>query len=111
MRPGDIVLLDWPFSDLSGAKRRPALVLNVYKNNDALLAFITSVQPGQRDTCWIDLKKDNLNRLKIDSFIRADKLLLAHESLISSIYGRISEMKFTEVINAIKLFLDSIKYS
>ncbi len=39
---GDIVVLPFPFSDLTQAKRRPALVIAELKGNDVTLCQITS---------------------------------------------------------------------
>jgi len=41
---GDIVVIPFPFSDLSGAKKRPALVLVNLKGDDIILCQITSQQ-------------------------------------------------------------------
>ena len=40
--PGDIVLLEFPFSDAVGVKRRPALVLLDTGDEDVLVARVTS---------------------------------------------------------------------
>ena len=42
---GDIILVPFPFTDLSSSKVRPALVLNV-SGEDILVAFISSVIPS-----------------------------------------------------------------
>ena len=39
---GDVVILPFPFSDLSQAKRRPALVVANLKGDDLILCQITS---------------------------------------------------------------------
>ena len=39
---GDIVIIPFPFSDLSGAKKRPSLVLANLKGDDIILCQITS---------------------------------------------------------------------
>ena len=39
---GDVVVIPFPFSDLSQAKRRPALVLAELEGNDRILCQITS---------------------------------------------------------------------
>jgi mRNA interferase MazF len=39
---GDIVVVPFPFSDLTQAKRRPALVIAELKGNDVILCQITS---------------------------------------------------------------------
>jgi mRNA-degrading endonuclease toxin of MazEF toxin-antitoxin module len=40
---GDVVVLNFPFSDLTGTKRRPALVLSDLTGNDIILCQITSI--------------------------------------------------------------------
>ena len=46
---GDVVVVPFPFSDLSQAKRRPALVISVLEGDDLILCQITSqvVFPSQ----------------------------------------------------------------
>ena len=39
---GDVVVIPFPFSDLSQSKRRPALVLTTLEGDDAILCQITS---------------------------------------------------------------------
>jgi mRNA interferase MazF len=41
---GDRVVVPFPFSDLSNAKRRPALVIAKLTRNDLILCLITSYQ-------------------------------------------------------------------
>jgi len=46
MKRGDIVLIRWPFSDLSSDKVRPALIISsdkyTYRSEDAVFLFISS---------------------------------------------------------------------
>ena len=39
---GDVIVLQFPFSDLSSVKKRPALVISVFEGDDLLLCQITS---------------------------------------------------------------------
>jgi len=41
---GDVVVVPFPFSDLSQAKRRPALVVAELEGDDLLLSQITSLR-------------------------------------------------------------------
>jgi mRNA interferase MazF len=49
MRKGDILLIPFPFTDLTGQKNRPALML-VTTDTDVTVAFITSQLNGRRHT-------------------------------------------------------------
>lgn len=50
MNKGDIVLIPFPFSDLSGAKNRPAVIL-IETDEDITVAFI-NYNPNQMDY-WV----------------------------------------------------------
>ncbi|MBJ7899056.1 MAG: hypothetical protein GC158_03820 [Cyanobacteria bacterium RI_101] len=67
---GNIVLIPFPFSDLSQSKRRPALVLASVEFNDFVLCQITSKSYGDR--LAIPLKDSDFvsGGLKKDSFVR-----------------------------------------
>ncbi len=45
---GDVVVLPFPYSDLSTTKRRPALVVAATAGDDLILCPITSRVPGNR---------------------------------------------------------------
>ena len=96
-----IVLVDFPFSDLSDYKLRPALVLAQANNQDWFLCQITS-------NAGIDAKAIEINTsdfaegsLKRTSFARPDKVFTGHESLINRRVGTLSEEKTLEIAEAI----------
>jgi mRNA interferase MazF len=73
MRKGDIVLVAFPFTDLSGAKVRPALVLwSSPKGEDFIAAFISSA--ARKHRVAISVPPSPLNGLKKVSHVRIDKL-------------------------------------
>ena len=70
----DIVLTPFPFSDLSGQKVRPALVLFVdEKQGDMVVAFLTSKvrRTGEYD---VSVLKSEENGLRADSILCLSKL-------------------------------------
>ena len=96
MRKGAIVLARFPFTDLSGSKRRPALVLTTQNQEspDVILAFISSIVPEIiRDAeILLDLldKDFPLTGLRKSSIIKLDKLATLDKELISGEMGEVS---------------------
>lgn len=80
MKQGDIVLVPFPFTDLTGSKIRPALVLAV-TTLDATLAFITTQLQWQESTD-VSLTPTQTNNLKKLSLIRLSKLATIDSKLV-----------------------------
>ncbi|MBX5452771.1 MAG: type II toxin-antitoxin system PemK/MazF family toxin [Acidobacteriia bacterium] len=102
---GDVVLLPFPFSDLSRAKKRPALVLADARNNDWVCLQITSRPYGDPVAIALvqaDFATGSLNR---DSFIRPGKLFTAHDSLFIRTVAQVQGSKLTEVKEAVIRFV------
>ena len=72
MKKGDIILVPFPFSDLTGNKNRPALVL-IESTLDVTVAFI-STQMHWKEETDILLQTSKENGLKKESLIRLSKL-------------------------------------
>ena len=102
---GDIVIIPFPFSDLSGSKRRPALVIADWGGSDVMLCQVTS--KSKFDGQEIDLAKTDFvsGSLPIDSNIRPNKVFTADRRIILSTAGRIRQTKREEVIKRIVALL------
>ena len=105
---GKIVLVPFPFTDLTAAKLRPALVLYEGKR-DVVLAFISSkisAQPLEADvlleSAQVGFKKSGL---KVDSLIKLDKLATVLKALILGELGELDEEKREEVNQKLQLLL------
>jgi mRNA interferase MazF len=94
---GSIVVLPFPFSDLTATKKRPALVIVDLEGDDLILCQITS--SNQQDTYAISLDQSDLKKgtLKIDSLIRTNKIFTATSDIIEYELGKITEAKMKEV--------------
>lgn len=94
---GDVVVLPFPFSDLSVAKNRPSLVVATLQGDDLILCQITS--QSRNDENAILLKEVDFaeGKLVLNSFIRVARLFTADYSIIQSKIGHLKENKIKEV--------------
>ena len=102
---GDVVVLPFPFSDLSASKKRPALVVATLRGDDIILCQITSV--ARNDKYSIPLKNRDFKqgKLNVDSMVRPNRLFTADISIILYKIGSLKENKSKEVEDAIiKIF-------
>ncbi len=87
---GAVVLVRFPFSDLTGAKIRPAVALAKNDRGDWVLCQVTSNAYADPRALRIgdeDMESGSLNRV---SFARPGKLVTLHESLIRAEVGRLT---------------------
>jgi mRNA interferase MazF len=98
---GAVVLVTFPFSDLSGSKLRPAIVLASAGRDDWILCQVTSNVYGDADAVPLrdpDFASGSLHR---DSFVRPGKLFTANTALIRSQVGTLSALRLVDVRNAV----------
>jgi len=84
---GSIVLTRFPFTDLSGDKRRPALVVSRDndRRSDLVVCFITSVSRSGPDMA--PLAATPGTGLKVPSVVRFDKLATLDRTVIAGKLG------------------------
>ena len=70
---GDVVVIPFPFSDLSQSKRRPALVLSVLQGDDLILCQITSKSIKDNYAIPVDENDFESGSLNLESNIRPNK--------------------------------------
>lgn len=97
---GDIVVIPFPFSDLSGSKRRPALVLADLSGNDIILCQITS-QPNDSSAIAITNADFSNGSLPVNSYIRPNRIFTADKNMIIRSVGTINNSVFDAVVNDI----------
>lgn len=107
---GAIVLVPFPFSDLSQSKLRPAVVLADAGKADWILCQITS--NAYSDARAIELTNSSFNSgsLRAVSYARPAKLFTANRSLLVAQVGILTEDTLKQIIEAvIKLLREGIK--
>lgn len=101
MRKGDIVLIRFPFTDLSGSKNRPALVL-VSRQSDVVVAFITSNMIHSEN--WdVVLEPNSQNGLKQISAIKISKIATLDKTLVLGKIGKVDSSDILKVNEGLTL--------
>ena len=98
---GDVVVVPFPFSDLTAAKRRPALVIAELSGDDLILCQITSNKI--MDSYSIELNDNNFEsgNLNKTSNIRPNRIFTADKKILLYKVGHLKNEKITEAIDKI----------
>ena len=107
---GAVVLVRFPFSDLSQTKLRPAVVLADVGRGDCILCQITSKPYGDATAIEIDNDAFASGSLRVISYARPVKLFTANQNLITTQVGSLKRDRLrsiaqavTDIVNAGKL--------
>ena len=103
MVKGDIIVIPFPYTDLSGNKLRPSVVL-AQSNLDVTVCFITT-QIGWQEPTDVLLKANQTNGLKKVSFIRTSKVATLDKSLAKGRLGKLSLTELSELDGKLKILL------
>lgn len=101
---GDIVLVPFPFADLTGRKVRPAVIISADPQSaELIVAFITSVLTNRSPRgAEIELLRSDpgfsASGLKIDSLLRLDKLVTLSSNIISRRLGHLGPSTQTKMM-------------
>ena len=102
----EIVLLPYPFSDLSGSKVRPALVVSNNnfnkKSDDCVLVPLTTILKDEPYSIIISQEDLTSGKLLKSSRIRADKIFNVQKNLIIMKIGKLNNKSFGNVISEIE---------
>ena len=98
---GDIVVLPFPYTDLSGQKKRPALVVAELSGDDLWLVQITS--KNVRDNYAISINGTDMvsGNFHYDSNIRPNKIFTLLKEIILYKIGHLCDEKIDAVEDAL----------
>lgn len=111
MKRGDVVLVDWPYSDRTGSKLRPAVVVQADFLNglidDTILVQITRTAHGLPGTeVLIDPAQEPASGLGHRSFASCANLLTANPALIDQAIGYLSDALMRQIDGCLKNVLE-----
>lgn len=104
----EVVLIPFPYSDLTGFKQRPALVLSNKKLNrsrDRLCCLITSNAPID----GLEIKKGSLEFgvLPFQSWVKSYRLFAVHEKIIRKSLCKVTIAFHEQVLKSLMSYLDA----
>lgn len=102
----EIVLLPFPFSDLSANKKRPVLILKAPNTQGDFLAVQITSQSGYDHSLALHQDDFVLGLLPKKSYIRPDKLVTLNESVVVQRIGKLSDVAFSRIHHAVCLALN-----
>lgn len=98
---GDVVVVPFPFSDLTQSKRRPALVIALLDGDDIILCQITSQWTKDKYAILLNNNDFLEGSLKQLSNIRPNRIFTTDRKIIFYKIGTINSEKLSEVIKKI----------
>jgi len=103
VRRGTVVLTPFPFTDLTGAKVRPAVVISRTDRpgDDVILAFVSSVVPTRPLPTDLVVHPSHPDfgetGLKVPSIIKCDKLATVQRRIILGELGQLSATQIRDL--------------
>ncbi len=95
---GDIVVVPFPFSNLTNSPRRPALVLATLDGDDVILCQITTQYKKDRYAIAIEELDFETGSLKQNSNVRPNRVFTADYHIIKYKVGNLKSEKMEEII-------------
>jgi mRNA interferase MazF len=96
---GDVVVVPFPFTNLTDAKRRPALVIASLSGDDVILCQITSQIRRDSDAIALENNDFRIGSLRKSSNIRPNRIFTADRQIIQSKVGELHAEKLEAVLD------------
>ncbi len=111
MRRGEIVDVDWQYSDLTGSKRRPAVVVQADFLNglidDTILVQITSTRHGLPGTeVLLDPVVETTSGLRRICVVSCTNILTTEQALVIRTIGYLSDVAMQRIASCLKQVLE-----
>lgn len=103
MAKGEIILIPFPFTDLTGNKLRPAVIL-IETTFDLTVSFITTQLQWQEATDIL-LTPTAINGIKVSSLIRLSKIATIDRKLSIGKIGSLTSYQITDLNQKLKTLL------
>ncbi len=108
MKTGDIVLIPFPFAELTNLKLRPAVVVCTTsdKYKDIVVCAISSVIPPRLSPKDISLAPNKTNKLRVPSIIKTDRIVTLKADNVVVELGKLSASELSNFKVVFKSLID-----
>ncbi len=104
-KKGDIVLINFPFTDLANSKKRPVLIISDESSLNDIVCFQITSRSTQNNLMLINKSEIASGELKLISFVKYDKCFTLDSSIIDKKLASVND----EFMNKLKtLFCKTI---
>jgi mRNA interferase MazF len=104
---GDLLLIPFPFTDLSATKRRPVLVLTRSDSYGDFIALPVTSRPQAEHAVALTAADLVRGALPAASWIRTNRIVTLNGSLVVKAIGRVSERIVTDAIAQLVAHIDA----
>ena len=98
---GEVIVIPFPFSDLTQAKRRPALIIAELEGDDLILCQITSQRIKDKYAVEISDKDFETGGLRQPSNVRPNRIFTADSHIVLYRIGNLKKTKLNEIIEKV----------
>ena len=108
MITGTIVLIPFPFAELTNVKVRPAIVVSATKDKyqDLILCAISSVLPEKTGSFEMALQPTAINKLRVPSVIKIDRIVTLKKEDVITKLGTLTDVEITQFKSKFKQLVD-----
>jgi len=98
MKIGDLVLIPFPFSELSQVKVRPAVVITETKDKfkDLVVSAISSVVPSEISEREFIIPASVKNNLRVKSVVKADRIVTVKKEKVIAVMGKLTDTELSK---------------
>ncbi len=102
---GDLILIPFPFSDLSAAKKRPVIAVTSPDAYGDFIALAVTSRPQTDHGIAVTPADLTDGSLPLSSWIRTDRVVTLNASLVVKRIGRISKVVVTAALTRLCAFV------
>ncbi|MBF0446133.1 MAG: type II toxin-antitoxin system PemK/MazF family toxin [Magnetococcales bacterium] len=96
--PGDLILVSFPYSDLSTTKRRPVLVLTAPDGRSDFICLAVTSVPTAEHAIILDYDALIDGDLPKRSWVRTDKIFTLNTKLVKGVFAQTSPSFFKQIL-------------